>query len=236
MSAYKKDDLMSGINVSEANAKIPRKVQFDGAAQCFLALILMVVPVAAAWIANDDIRGSHLRDVLRREGSEARGEVVESSASREGVHVSYRFSADGVIFSGHAVMTSAHYRVPAQGTQIPIRYLPKAPQVNQPSNWEWDAGHIFYYLFGLAMLAAVGVLIIEPLRARKLARVGVVVEGRVTGCAPDRSRFTVYYEFTTKDKVGVEGKAGMPEECEVGISIPIMYLRSNPKRNDYYPM
>jgi hypothetical protein len=235
MSAYKNDDLISGVNVSEASAAIPRSVGFDGAVQWFLVLILMVVPVAATSIAYNDIKGSYLRDILRREGFEARGEVVESSASREGAHVSYRFSADGAFYTGNAIMATAHYRFPAPGTQISIRYLPKDPRVNQPGNWGWDAGHIFYYLFGLAILAAAGTLIVQAFRARKLARLGFVVKGRVTGCAPDRNRFTVYYKFSTEDNVEIEGSTGMPEECEVGMPIPIMYLRTNPERNDYYP-
>jgi hypothetical protein len=88
----------------------------------------------------------------------------------------------------------------------------------------------------LGLLAGAAVLLVAGWRKRQLARMGVVVEGKVTGCAPNRSRFTVYYEFTTEDKVWVEGSTEMSEECEVGMPIPVMYLRSNPKRYDYYPM
>jgi hypothetical protein len=92
-----------------------------------------------------------------------------------------------------------------------------------------------FYSLGLIILVAAGVLVIGGLRQRKLARMGIVVEGRVTGCAPDGNLFKVYYEFTTEDNVSMEGNARMSEECEAGDSIPVMYLRSNPKRNDFYP-
>jgi len=166
---------LSTIDVSEANAQIPRRVQNDGAIPWFLVFLYMLLPIGFAWLAYGDIRDSHLHDVLRRGGYEANGEVTESSAARSGVHVSYRFSVDGVPYSGDAVMTAVHYRVPATGTQIPLRYLPKDPHVNQPSDWEWDWGHIVFYLFGLVMLVALGAFVIAGLRKRKLARMGVVI-------------------------------------------------------------
>jgi hypothetical protein len=225
------------INVSAANAKIPRKVQCDWSGiqyLCFLLILAVLIPV---WGAYNDTRNSYLHNILRREGNETNGIVAESySTRRSGVYVRYRFSVNAVPYSGHANMTAVHYKIPAPGTQIPIRYLPNDPRVNQPSNWEWDWGHIVYFLFGLVILGGAGNVIIEALRERKLARMGVIVEGKVTGCAPGQKLFTVYYEFTTKENVWMEGSTDMPEEREAGTSIPVIYLRSNPKRNDVYPI
>lgn len=95
---------------------------------------------------------------------------------------------------------------------------------------------MIFYCLGLGLLVASGAIFIAGLRKRELARIGVVVEGRVTGCAPDRRRFKVYYEFATEDSVWMEGNTAMTEECEAGDSIPVMYLRRNPKRNDFYPL
>jgi hypothetical protein len=108
--------------------------------------------------------------------------------------------------------------------------------VNQPSNWEWDWGHIVYFLLGLVILGGAGNVIIVALRERTLARKGIVVEGEVTGCAPNQKLFTVYYEFTTKENVWMEGSTEISEEYEAGATIPVIYLRGNPKRNDVYPM
>ena len=49
----------------------------------------------------------------------------------------YKFSVDGAIYTGSAKMIAADYKVQAPGEKILIRYLPNAPRVNQPVNWEW---------------------------------------------------------------------------------------------------
>jgi len=53
---------------------------------------------------------------------------------------------------------------------------------------------------------------------------------------PNRNRFTTYYEFATDDNREFEGSAGTSEECETGDAILVIYLSSNIRRNDYYPM
>ncbi len=244
-NCYGKDDPLSGINVSEANAQIPRKVRFDDDivnALGFTLFLFALWLVPAAWVGYHDIRDLHIRDTLRREGHEENGEVIKSHPSRDGVDVEYRFSVDGAWYDGRGEITADHYRVQAPGEKIPIRYLPKDPRVNQPANWGWfSVGWAMFYFIGLGLLAGAGAIIIAGLRKKELARMGVVVEGRVTGCAPysDRytvgSRFTVYYEFTTEDNAWMEGSTRMSEECVAGDSITVMYLRSSPKRNDYYP-
>ncbi len=231
---------MSGINLSEANVEMPRKVRIDDdtiSALGFALFFFVLWLIPAAWGAYDDIRDSHVRDTLRREGHQTDGEVVKSYPGRGGVDVIYRFSVDGVWYPGRAKIIADDYKVQAPGEKIPIRYLPKDPRVNQPVNWRWfSVGWMIFYSLGLGLLVAAGAIFIAGLRKRELACNGVVVEGRVTGCAPDRSRFKVYYEFSTEDGVWMEGNTAMTEECKAGDSIPVMYLRSNPKRNDFYPL
>lgn len=230
---------MSGINVSEANAARPRKVRLDDdivSALGFTLFLLVLWLVPAAWVGYGDMRDAHIRDILRREGYEVNGEVTESHASRSEVNVNYRFSVNGVLYSGRGKIIADHYRLQAPGEKIPIRYLPEDPHVNQPVNWGWfSAGWLIFYSLGLGTLVVAVAIFIAGLRKKQLARMGFVVEGKVTGCAPDRKLFTVYYEFTTEDNVPMEGSTVMPEECKAGDSIPVMYLRSNPKRNDFYP-
>lgn len=229
---------MSGTDISEANARIPRRVRFNDdiiTILSFTLLFFVLWLVPAAWGTYDDFRDSHIRDILLREGHEAKGEVIKSYTGRGGVDVEYRFSVGGVLYSNRARMIADAYRVQAPGEKITIRYLPKDPRINQPINWQWfSVGWVVFDLFGLGLLVVVGVCIIAGFRERKLSRMGVVVEGRVTGCVSDRKLFKVYYEFTTQDNVSLEGTAELPEEREAGTAIPVIYLRSNPKRNDCY--
>ena len=230
---------MSGINVTEVNAQIPRKSRFDDDIKSVLGFTLFFLAlwlVPGVWTAHNDIRDLHLRDILRQQGYYAIGEVTQTHPTRSGTDVIYRFSVNGVLYSGQALLLTGDYRLQTPGNKISIRYLPANPQVNQPANWVWfSAGKVIFYLLGLGLIAGVGACIIADSRKKQLMRMGVVVEGRVTGCAPRRSRFKVYYEFTTEDNVWQEGSTLMSEECVAGDPIPVIYLRNNPKRNDFYP-
>ena len=227
---------MSGIDISEANAGIPRKARFDDG---MIAALVFTLFFFVLWLIPVGFRAYdvHTFYVLRQAGYEASGEVTKSYPGRGSVDVNYRFSVDGVVYTGDAKMIGDDYRIQAPGDTILIRYLPKNPSVNQPVNWEWfSSWELPYYVLGLGLLAGVGALLVAGWRKRRLARIGIVVEGRVTGCVPDGNRFKAYYEFTTKDKVWAEGSTQMSEECKVGASIPVIYLRSNPKRNDLFLM
>ncbi len=227
---------MSRIDISEANAKIPRAARFDDgiiAAFSFTVFFFVLWLIPVGWRAYD-VRTSH---VLRQEGNVANGEVTKSYPGRGSVSVMYKFSVDGAIYTGSAKMIAADYKVQAPGEKILIRYLPNAPRVNQPVNWEWfSVWEMPFYVLGLGLLAGIGASIVAGWRKRQLARIGVVVEGRVTGCVPKGNRFTTYYECTTDDNREFEGSALTSEECETGAAIPVIYLSSNIKRNDYYPM
>ena len=230
--------LSSGVNTSEINAKIPREVHFDETAAKLLGgmlLVLMICLVGGAWLSYGDISTSHVRNILHRKGRAIFGRVTERTGDHNGVYVKYVFSVDGVLYSGDAEMKT-DYIAPKVGGQIPIRYLPDDPHVNLPIGWGWfSAWDIFPVLLLLAYIGIAGAMIISALRARTLARVGLVVEGKVTGCAPHQRLFTTYYEFTTENNISMEGHADLADEFEVGTSIPIIYLRSDPKRNGRYP-
>ena len=228
---------MNSITLSEINTKIPRKVHFDGLSKkllCWAIFTIIVVVVGSTWISYGTLKNMHIRDILRQEGKLAFGEVIKTSVNHDDVYVRYKFSIEGVSYPGEAEMKT---HVPALGGQIQILYLPRDPHINQPSNWEWfSVWDVYPYLLLFFIVVAAITMINVALRERMLARLGVVVEVRVTRCVPDRKLFNIYYEFTTEGNELIEGSTEMSKVCEVDTSISIIYLRNNPKRNDCYPI
>jgi len=177
------------------------------------------------------------RDNLRSEGSISDAVVTASKMNHSGVYVRYEFVVDGVSYSGQAEMKTTAAGFLRRGSTIRILYLPKNPDVNLPSSWGWfSIWDLIPFLF-VSFTTVVSIyLVIVALRERHLARKGVVVEGRVIGCASNQGAFTVYYEFTTEDNALIDGSDDSSDELESGATIPIIYLRSNPGRNGRYPI
>jgi len=234
------DGSSSGFKVAEINAETPRKIRLDGltikvlsgAILTFLAGIALIV-----WIAYGILTGLHTRNMLRRDGQFVFGEIAKTSVNRGGEDVRYTFLVDGVLYSGRAEMELDHYTAPGDSKKISLRYLPSDPRVNQPIEWRWVSVHDFFpFLLLLAFIAVSVRVIILAIRMAILARIGIVVVGTVTGCSPNKKLFTIYYEFTGEDNTSREGKCNLAREYETGTSIPIIYLRSNPKRNSHYPI
>lgn len=240
MNTCDRDGQKDDHGVSVINANIPRRVHFDKVSLRILIpmlIVLMVGIMGGAWISSRDIRAAHLLNILRREGRVTYGTVTKSSPIPNGAKVEYSFSVDGISYSGQAVTKTDHYDVPEVGGRLHIWYLPGNPHINLPTRWEWfSAWDIYSDIFLLFLMGVAGVVISVSFRERTLARMGIVVEGRVTGCAPNGKLVKVYYEFNTEDNGVIEGSREMPEAREFGASIMIIYLRHNPKRNGIYPL
>jgi len=233
-------DSLSELEFSEVNAEIPRRVHFDGLTIKVLsgALLTFLAGLAVLlWIAHGALTGLRTRDILRSNGQLTYGEITKVSANRGGEDVRYTFPVDGVLYSGRAEMGAAGYTVPADSKKIPLRYLPSDPRVNQPVKWQWfSVWDFFPFLLLLTFIAIAAKVMIVAFRLRTLARMGLVVAGKVVGCAPNKKLFTVYYEFAAEGKTVIEGSCDLLDEYEMESAIPVIYLRSNPKRNNRYPI
>ncbi|HUN82791.1 MAG TPA: hypothetical protein VMU48_00360 [Terracidiphilus sp.] len=228
------------MNVSEMNAQIPRKVRFDSNSIAALSvgfLISLSGLAVLAWLSLDTAKDLRIQSTLVQDGRLVNGTITASSVNHGGTNVKYTFIVDSVSFSGQAQMKADNFNVPGDPHLISIRYLPSDPRVNQPANWKWvSVWDLFPFVLLIAM-TAVGVrVVIMTLRLTNLARNGLVVIGRVTGCTPKRRLFTVFYVFTSKAKEEIEGSCDLLEEYDAGTAIPIIYLQSNPKRNAKYPV
>jgi hypothetical protein len=182
---------------------------------------------------------------LRQNGNEVLGQITEISGARS-VFVHYTFRVGGADYRGKielddAVASSSangRSRHASEGDQIPIQFLPSDPSVNHPRDWSWWswwdlAPHLLFFAITCFGLGGA----VYFFRLRKLACNGRVVEGTVTACAPNRSKFRVDYEFRTEENSVVEGSDSFcAEECQLGSKIRVIYLRNSPERNSTYPM
>ncbi|HTB97512.1 MAG TPA: hypothetical protein VK716_10925 [Terracidiphilus sp.] len=228
------------MNVHEINAQIPRKVRFDGStigALSFGLAVLLCGLAVLAWLSLDTAKKLHIQSTLLQDGRLVNGTITASFVNRGGTDVKYRFIVDNVLYSGHAEMSADDYSVPGDPHLISIRYLPADPRVNQPVNWKWaSVWDLFPFLLLISMTAVGAKAVIIAQKMSNLVRNGLVVVGRVTGCTPKNKLFTVFYVFESQAKEEIEGSSDLQEEYEAGTAIPVIYLRSNPKRNAKYPV
>jgi hypothetical protein len=222
--------------LAEINAVIPRRVYLDAPGTLVVSLVFFLGGLA--WIAASYFHfttKTHHADLLRTEGRDAAARITRRLSGRGGTYVYYTFDVEGVSRWGEAKEPSRTRS--SVGQQLPIRFLPADPSINYPNGWNWfDPWDGVLYLFPVffTILGFVCTLLLH--RDLRLARTGWVVEGKVTGCAPRKSKFSLYYEFHTQDGRRFEGSNDYSDEYDVDSSIQIIYLRSNPKRNDRYPM
>ena len=239
MGVNENDDSISGVRESDLNTGVPRRVRFDQTSMTLLSGMLLIVLVSfagLAWMSYGKVRNAQLLSTLRQKGYAAEGEVTKRSASLDGLFVTYEFSVNGLSYSGHARIKLRRY-ILAPGGQISIRYLPEDPRENLPINVEiFSARDAQPFLLCLFFMGLSTYVIYTYLRERRLARVGVVVEARVKACAPYHKQFEVYYEFNIEGNVSMEGSCITEDEYEVGASIPVIYRRSNPKKNESFPV
>jgi len=240
MSGGFDNDGSGAINLPQVNAQLPRKVRFDSTSIKALTigtLIFLSGIAVLAWLSLDTAKNLYVQSTLLREGRLANGTITASSVNRGGTNVKYTFTVDSVQHSGQAEMKADHYSTPGNARLLAIRYLPADPRVNQPVNWQWTSAWDFFpFLLLIAMTAVGGNTLITAIKLTRLARSGIVVSGRVTGCTPNKKLFRIFYVFTSEAKEETEGSCGLLTEYEVGASIPIIYLPTSPERNTKYPI
>jgi hypothetical protein len=153
--------------------------------------------------------------------------------------VVYRFSADGLTYSGSAPVSATPVPGTAfdKGDKIAIRFIPSNPGINHPSAWEWSPAVGWYFTAGQVFLWAMGGWALEVLRRdRRLAREGKVAAGIVTNCTRDDRWFRVDYEFRAENGESVKGHNDFKDERVAGARIWILYLPHRPRINHSYPL
>lgn len=232
------------LSIPEINALIPRRVRMSSEQpKMLLFSLLAFLATGAIWFGFYSYYSGHVqqREVLRRDGRELIAQITELPSSKSHTYVQYSFRVGLVWYSGEARLPDGPLEV-AVGQPILIRYLLADPTTNHPAAWEWRLGWDIVPILFLLLLSGAGflpavLLPIKLLRERTLARNGRCVDGKVTGCAPNHSKFSIDYEFHTQEHLLVEGSNEYSEEeYELGSSIRLIYLRDHPRRNACYPV
>ncbi|WP_263352280.1 DUF3592 domain-containing protein [Acidicapsa acidisoli] len=227
---------------SELTQPVPRKVRLNSSPDAKFALTLVVVFFAGGlitigWLCYNNIIGFQQRAILRSNGRVVIGEVTGFSIVRFApIGVNYRFSVNGVHYSGKA-------KVPPDGTsldkadKIPIRFLPTNPTINHPDTWEWSVAIGGFYTAIEIFFTSLGALVFAFIwRERQLAREGNAAGGVVTSCKLTDRRYEVEYQFCTEDGTTMKGKSDCADEYGAGARIWVLYLPRKPMRNHPYPM
>ena len=232
------------MSIAEINAGLPRSVEMSADGQTAVVLVLIVFLILSlflAWVSYLEVRAVHKADILQRYGQETTGRVTRIWRSRgrgSNTYVDYSFSYGGTTFSGE-VIPSDFQRIRVHvGDQLPIRFLPSDPSVNRPTGWGWvtfgDVILLALALLFFGMGLRLGVLVY--LRW-KLGRLGWVTEGMVIACAAKGERFRVDYQFLDENQTLFDGANEYSyDEYKYGSKIRVIYMRSNPKNNDTYPL
>lgn len=227
---------------SELTGQVPRKTCLSrkGIGMAIRITILLALAVAVAiWVGMDTVQQMQHRAALRLGGSEAVATItwMGSSGRSATITVKYRFTVNGEIFTGKAVVPHQLYPSLLMSDSLPIRYLPADRTVNHPAAWEWSAFLVWDSFFALLMLVATAMMLLLWLRIeRRLVVEGVPAVGVITKCSPStRGGFFVKYEFHAEDGRVIKGNGWSESSQEGGASICILYLPQNLWRNKPYP-
>jgi hypothetical protein len=231
---------------SELAGPLPRKVQLrlsegDGRYLLMIVLVFFVGGlIFLVWNGYDDIKLFQQRALLRGDTREVVGEVTGFSFGRYSpTSVNYRFTVNGVSYSGEALkpVNPVSGTSLEKGGDILIRFLPTNPAVNHPNGWEWSAAIGWYFVVGEIYFTSMGGLaLMVLLRDRRLAREGKVAAGIITGCVRNERWFRVDYDFRTEDGVLMKGRNDVEDEYGAGARLWILYLPQKPRRNHSYPL
>jgi len=171
----------------ELTGALPRETRISrhgiGAAG-FCGVLLFTTIAIIAWVCNGKVQEMAQKDLLRREGRDAPGEVYSVRHVLGGPYiVRYTFRANGVVFEGRSPAPRQIRGTLRETDHLTVRFLPLAPAVNHPAAWEESALPGWGAFVVPAIPAVVGILILAQLRrARRLVAEGVATAGVVTRC------------------------------------------------------
>jgi hypothetical protein len=221
---------------------LPREVSMSvrGTFMAILSVVFLVATVPLfIFVRNQDLRQAAPGELLRTQGREAQGEVTRlwRQTNPNTPMVTYEFSAGDRRLEGNASVPEKLWNAVRKAGFLPIRYLPSDPSINHPVAWQDPPPPVWLPFFLPAFLVGCSIVLVVSLRRQaRLAAEGCPSVGVVTGCYRVKRRWSVRYQFRTKDGVTAKGSSRLDHPLDTGAAICVLHLPENPRRNQIYPL
>ena len=228
---------------AELARPVPRNVRMTGTGWANVALLMVIFGAEAAFLvyaSNDAFHIYTTRNTLRAGASETTGQIMREwvSEKRSTQHIGYAFTVDGTTYSGESIVPKNLWESLKNAEGVKIKYSPADPRINHPADWEDSTNGVWSRLVFPAMLSVFGVVLLRLLRAqRRLVAEGLPALACVTErIKRGRGGYFLKYEFRTGTGEMVKGSCAEEETQEVGSTISVIYLPSNPRTSRHYPI
>lgn len=226
---------------AELSRARPREVRITatGILATVFAIILIAVTIPLfLFMRNESDRAiSHTRE-LRQRGSVATGEVTRlSTEGRHSDHiVEYAFSANGVRYHGESNVPDSLWKQVQMAGMIPIRYLPDAPGLNHPADWdETSPPQWLCYAVPVIVAFSAAFLYFSLRRQAGLLAEGIPAAGVVTNCRRVKGGYMARYAFRMQGGENAAGRSKVRRRYEIGQPVTIVYHPEKTSRNRIYP-
>jgi hypothetical protein len=221
---------------------VPRNVRMTGTGWANVVLLVVIFGCAAAslvYTSNSALHVYTTRNTLRTSAIETTGHITRewTSGKRSTQHIAYAFAVDRATYSGESTVPGSIWESLKNSEEVNIKYSPADPHINHPAGWEDSIGGALSPFFVTAMLSIGGSLLVRLLRTqRRLVAEGLPALARVTErIKGSRGGYFLKYEFRTETEEIVKGSCAEEETQDVGSTISVIYLPSNPRTSRLYP-
>ena len=198
--------------------------------------ILLVFAVAGTlWLGKSAVQGMQNWEALHRDGSQTVGQITGTKKGKS-LTVYYAFTVTGSSFTGKSEVPKRLEQNLRDSNNLPIRYLPANPAVNEPAGWESGPSDSVWFLLPLPIVLSGIFLLISLNMERQLVANGLPAAAVITKSDyHSRGGYTAAYEFRTEDGRTMTKRVGVPGRMAIGSNIWVLYLRQNPRRSQPYP-
>jgi hypothetical protein len=199
-----------------------------------IALFLLAAAAMTRWACTGMARDMALKAALRNEGRETTAEIARLWTMKGKPMVRYAFTANGVASTGESPVPRDRVNQLRAGDPLPIRYAASNPAISHPAAWEESIPRDLFYFSFPAVAAGLVLLLVRRMHwMRRVAAEGTPAAAIVTRCSRNsKGALISEFQFRTGDGRVVRGSENI--DLKVGVTICVLYLPRNPRRNHIY--